>query len=76
MQQIDYLLEARRLAASIYLKCVLQNFKPRCPILTNLKDQLILLLVEGENKLFFDNVDDHLQRAPLMWVLFMGAYYL
>lgn len=73
MQQIDYLLEARRLAASIYLKCVLQNFKPRCPILTNLKGQLMLLLTEGENKLFFDNVDDHLQRTPLMWVLFMGG---
>lgn len=70
MRNLDYLLEACRLSALIFLKCVFHNFKP-CGILRNLKEQLINLAAEAEESIIEDR--GSLRRGTMTWVLFMGG---
>ena len=65
--QAEYVLEACRLGALIYVKCVLHNFKPICAILQSLKTQLMKVLQKaGEDPP--DPAD-----GALTWVLLIGA---
>ena len=76
MQPLDYLFEACRLAALIYLKCILHNFKPVCAILRNLKVQLMNIIMEGEETLQGElslATELQLQRGALTWVLSIGG---
>ena len=71
MREIDYVLESCRIAALIYVKYVLYNAAPRCPILQKLKTQLMNVTLEADDKLV-DN-ENRLQHGSVIWILIMGG---
>ena len=71
MREIDYVLESYRIAALIYVKYVLYNAAPRCPILQKLKTQLMNVTLEADDKLV-DN-ENRLQHGSVTWILIMGG---
>ena len=72
MIMLDYLFEACRLGALIYLRRVVKNLDRVGAILQKLKEQLKRLLVEGESK-FVGDVDIQMRRGSFMWAVFMGG---
>ncbi len=71
MKQMDYILEAYRIAALIYIQYVMYNAVPLCPTLQSLKTQLINLTLEAGGELVDDN--NRLQHGSVIWILFMGG---
>ena len=71
MREIDYVLESYRIAALIYVKYVMYNAAPRCPILQKLKTQLMDVTLEADDKLV-DN-ENRLQHGSVIWILMMGG---
>lgn len=71
MRQIDYVLEAYRIAALIYVKYVIYDTGARCPVIQKLKAQLVNLTLEADDKLV-DN-ENRLQHGSVIWILIMGG---
>ena len=71
MSEIDYVLESYRIAALIYVKYVLYNAAPLCPVVQMLKTQLINVTLEADDKLV-DN-ENRLQHGSVIWILIMGG---
>ena len=71
MRQIDYVLEAYRIAALIYVKYVMYNAAAICPVIQKLKAQLINLTLEANDQLV-DN-RNRLQHGSVIWILIMGG---
>ena len=71
MREIDYVLESYRIAALIYVKYVMYNAAPRCPILQKLKTQFMDVTLEADDKLV-DN-ENRLQHGSVIWILMMGG---
>ena len=71
MRQIDYVLEAYRISALIYVKYVMYNSVAFCPIVQKLKAMLINLTLEADDELV-DN-EDRLQDGSVVWILIIGG---
>ena len=71
MRQIDYVLEAYRIAALIYVKYVMYNAAAICPVIQKLKAQLFHLTLEANDKLV-DN-ENGLKHGSVVWILIMGG---
>lgn len=74
MQDLDYLLEACRLAALIFLNRVFHGFLPRCSITKQLKCQLKELLLEKESQIVHE-ICPQMQRGYYTWALCMGGIH-
>lgn len=74
MQEFDYLLEACRIAALIFLNRVFHGHWGRCPITVKLRCQLKELLLEKESQII-QEVHPQLQRGYYTWALFMGGIH-
>ena len=71
MRQIDYVLEAYRISALLFVKYVMYNAAPSCPIVRKLKAMLVNLTLEAVDKLI-DN-ENRLQDGLVVWILIIGG---
>ena len=71
MRQIDYVLEAYRISALLFVKYVMYNAAPICPIVRKLKAMLVNLTLEADDKLV-DN-ENRLQDGSVVWILIIGG---
>ena len=74
MQDVDYLYEACRLAALIFVKRVFHGFWPRCPVIARLRCQLKELLLEKESRPLSD-ILPHVHPEYYTWLLVMGGIH-
>lgn len=74
MQALDYLLEACRIAALIFLNRAFHASWPSCPIIRQLKCQLKELLLEKESYLTED-IPPQEHSGYYTWALFMGGVH-
>ena len=76
MQDLDYLNEACRLAALMFVKRTLHGVWPRCPIITRTRCQLKELLLEKESRPLSEVLPlPHLDPEYYTWALFMGGIH-
>ena len=71
MQHEDYLLESCRIAALIYINCVLRKYSPNSTVLKNLKAQLILTIQDWEKSGL--GTTSWPLPSSLTWILFIGG---
>ena len=74
MQDLDYLLEACRIAALIFLSRAFHGYWKRCPVIGKLRRQLKDLLLERESRTI-QEVHPQLQRVYFIWALLMGGIH-
>ena len=74
MQDLDYLNEACRLAALMFVKRTLHGVWPRCPIITRMRCQLKELLLEKESRPVSE-VLPQVHPGYDIWALFMGGIH-
>ena len=74
MQDLDYLYEACRLAALIFVKRVFHGFWPRCPVIARLTRQLKEFLLEKESRPLSDMLP-HVHPEYYTWALVMGGIH-
>ena len=74
MTDLDYLYEACRLAALIFVKRVFHGFWPRCPVIARLKCQLKESLLEKESRPLPD-ILPHAHPEYYTWALVMGGIH-
>lgn len=74
MQDLDYLLEACRLAALIFLNRIFHGFLTRCFIFVQLRCQLKELLLEKESQIVHE-IYPLMQRGYYTWALFLGGIH-
>ena len=72
MTLLDYQLQACRLVALIYLKCICRNFTPYCDLVKSSRDQLRGLVDEAEFR-GFDAIDIQLRRGQRSWAVSIGG---
>lgn len=74
MQYLDYLLEACRIAALIFLKRVFHSYWPRCKVIMQLRGQLKELLLEKEGRII-QEVHPQPQQVYYTWALLIGGIH-
>ena len=74
MQDLDYLYEACRLAALIFVKLAFHGFWSKDPVMARLTGQLKELLLEKESRPLSDTLPQ-LHRGYYTWALVMGGIH-
>ena len=74
MQDLDYLYEACRLAALIFVKRVFHGFWAHCPVIARLTFQLMESLLEKESRPISDMLP-HVHPEYYTWALVMGGIH-
>ena len=72
MRDLDYVLEACRIAALVFLHGTFHGRTLRCPIIRQLRYRLRELLLEKESQII-DEIHPELQRVYYTWALYMGG---